>query len=442
MNCNRYFYGKARPDLFTFVKLMQRLLVQGLVVVLVVVVTTSAQGAESVLDLGVSVKQDYDSNIYRAYQSEEAEWATVVAPSFKITTAGQQASFLVNYSPLFVYNHRTDQDRLDHSFFGRLDKRFGEGLTSFVSDTFLRAEDPYNDEDAGIELSDERGRNRYWSNSASVGLIYEYARQSFLNFYYKHHVLDNESGVLDDYTKSSPSLSFSYLFGQHWLAQADYKLTEGDFDQADDLQTEAVDLFLSYRHSPSAKSFCHYGYSNTDYYGVSVDNDRHNLSFGFDRKFSSKLDFKVEAGGARLSRDNLGDNDSIYYSFSLNNQFQQGTVLVSSNGGMEDRNFTGTGAQGVSRYWVANLGVNYNLFKDMLASINCSYRDDEYLDRQPVEDEQFRQLELALSYSFSRWYQVSLRYIFASKDANDVVNTYDDNRLFLAVSAKKDFLKW
>ena len=403
-----------------------------------------AQAGQNVFSGGVVLRQDYDSNIDRTYQDRRSEWTTAVSPTFKVTSKGSGNSLDFRYAPSVVYSHLTEQRRLDHRLAAKLEKAFGERLTSSFSDSFVKAEDPSsNDEDVdGIALSDSRGRNRYWANNFDAGLQYEYGRESFLNLSYQHRILDNAGEGQEDFVKNTPGFSVVHRFSPQWQTRLDYAFTDGNFDQTDDLRQNNGDLFLYYLQTPTAKLFGHYGYAKTNYDGLQDDYAKQNISLGWTRQQSATLDFSIEGGWVFLNRDNQAGTDSSYYALSLNQRTELGAIRLSAAGGVDEQQFNGAADEGVSRYWSLNAAANRELSKDIRAAVKCSYRQDTYLEQSVEQEKRKLQAEASLSHSFWRWYMVSVKYIYSRQEADILTDRYDDNRLIVEFSANKDFFKW
>ena len=397
---------------------------------------------QSVLRGGVAVRQGYDSNINRAYQGRQTEWTSSVSPSVSITTTRSTDSFFVQYAPEVVYSHRTDTERIDHSLAARAEKMFAERLRGYLSDTYRRAEDPYDDQEAGIQLADQRGRNRYWINNGTLGGEYEFAQESFLGLSYQHQVLRNDGAGQDDFTKQTPQVSLSYRLSHQWQTKIDYAFTKGDFDISDDLKSNTIDWTLSFLQTPEASIFGHYGFSETDYDGLQTDFDRQNISLGYERTFSPTLAGSLEAGTAFLDRDGQAGSDSFFFRLSLDKKFRRGTLAFSSAGGMDEQQFDGNAGANLSRYWQAQARFDYKLGKDLAASGHCRYREDDYLDSAASTDKQNLQAEVALTYSFLRWYKASLKYAYTTQNADVITDQYNDNRVVVELSAAHDLLKW
>ena len=406
---------------------------------------TSVHAEQTVLSGGVTLRQDYDSNIDRSSRNERSEWQTAVSPFLLLTSQGPDNSLSFRYAPSVVYSHRTDNERIDHHLSASLRKDLSQRLKTSFTDTFVRAEDPTTDEDTdvgGVVLSDTRGRNMYWSNSFDAGLQYEYAKESRFNLSWQNQILDNNGSGQEDFVKNSPGFSVLHYFNTQWQTQVDATFTDGNFDQTDDLKRNTGNLFLYYSQTPTAKLFGHYGYSKTDYDGLQDDYSRQSISLGMIRQQSATLDFRVEGGSVFLCRDEQSDKRELYYSLSLNQKTQKGSMHFTGAGGVDEQQFNGASDEGVSKYWSLKANINRELSKDISASIFCSYRRDTYLGQLADQEKKKLQTGVTVSHTFWQWYVVSIKYIYSKQTTDNFDERYDDNRVMMEFSFVKDFFKW
>jgi len=439
-----HLFAGGEMENFSVVMRGARFLRYGIGVCLVLVSSspTAALAKENILRGGVTLGQGYDSNIDRDYQDREAEWTSSVSPSLSISSSDKREEYFLRYAPEVVYSHRTDNERIDHSALGKFSKQWTERVRTFIQDSFRRAEEPYEDEEAFVRLSDKRGRNRYSVNSFISKAEYEYAQESILKLGYDNQVLDNSEAGREDFVKHSPGLAVTHRFDHRWSGVADYLFTHGNFDESDDLDRHGVNLYLYYNLTPSSKVFGRYGYSTLDYDGQQVDYDVQTATMGLERALTPTMLLALEGGGAFLSRDNGVDRDSFYFRFSLKEELQRGALAVSAESGIDEQQFSGVTDQGVSRYWKVKGNLLHNFSKHFQGTLTCSYRDDSFLERVTEEDEQEFRADAALSYTFLQWYKASVKYTYVNKDADVVANRYDDNRIFFFLSTEQDLLKW
>jgi hypothetical protein len=432
----------------------------------------SASAAENMLNGGVALGQAYDSNFDRAPSDEESEWKSMVTPSLIYTRSEQTSKLSVKYAPSITYNDRTNDKYMDQFAAAGYDLLLSQRFQLHFADTYIKTDDPYSDSAAGvetsqgaggpgspgrpdtIEMSDQRGENRYWTNNFSTSAGYEYARESSVNIGYQYHILDNENETIADYVKHSPHISIMHQINQQWETLASYRFIKGDFDDttswagspfpgnnSEDLTTNAGDLYLYYNLTQFSNVFGHYGYSQTDYDGIQEDYDSHTLSAGATHQFSPSLSLGGEAGASLLQQES-DDTNAFYLRLTLNKAWEKSAWALSADSGLDEQQFSGVDNEGLTRYWMIKNTFTHTFTKDINGMASLSYRDDTYLERITDEKEQQLQGNALLSYSFAQWYQLSLRYTYVNQMADFAINEYEDHRILLQLSAAKDLLKW
>jgi len=432
----------------------------------------SLTAAENTLNGGISLGQSYDSNVYRDPSNEESEWKSTLTPSLLYTRSEPTSKLSIKYAPGIVYNYRTNDKDMDQFATAGYDLLLSQKLRLHFSDTYVLTDSSYNETSSGsettlgpggpgspdrpdtIQLSDQRGQNRYWTNNFSTQASYEYDQESSFNLGYQYHILENENETESDFIKHSPHISIMHQFNHQWETQIAYHFIKGDFDDpasstgtplptgnSEDLTTNAGDLYLYYNLTQFSNVFGHYGYSQTDYDGIQEDYDSHTVSAGATHQLSPSLTLGGEAGTSLLQKESA-DTTALYLRVSLNKAWERSSWMLSADSGLDDRQFSGVDNEGLTRYWMIRNTFNHTFTKDITGMASLSYRDDTYLERIPEEKEQFLQGDALVAYSFAQWYQLSLRYTYVNQMADFAVNEYEDHRILLQLSAAKDLLKW
>ncbi len=425
----------------------------------------SAEAAQQVLRSGVTLGHEYDSNIDRHSAEEQSEWTSSITPRLTYKRAELTNNFLIDYAPSVVYSYHTDNERIDQYLQARYDSSLTQKWLVYMQDTFVLDEDPYsdpvadetnsqiNDKDETIQVSDRRGRNRYWTNNFSTGSRLEYARQSFAKLGYQYQVFDNKEAAFADFVRHSPSMSILHRLNHQWDSQFDYRFIKGDFDEGEDLasnthhqsrdlKTHASDLYLYYKLKPLTTVFGRYGYSQTKYDERPNDYYYHLISAGLNHQISPTLNLGLEGGMSLLQMDNLSDHDAVQLRIALIKAWERNSWSLSADSGLDEQQFSGTDDQGLSRFWAVRTTYHHNFIKDLTGLVSLSYRDDTYLERIPESDEQRVQGDAMLTYSFAQWYQIALRYSYINQNADLEFNQYNDHRVLLEFSVIKDLLKW
>ncbi len=437
-----------------------------LIFALLLLLPVYAGAGQNVLHGEITLGQDYDSNINRESSAKQSEWRSTITPGLTYTHTEPTNTLTIKYAPSVIYSYLRDDIRIHQFASGRYDISLSQKLLLYFQDKYILSDDPYADPlsststnqgdngDTSIQISDRRGRHRYWANNFTTGASYEYAQESFVKLGYQYYILDNKEAAFSDFVKHSPDVSILHRLNHQWSTKLDYRFIKGDFDHSgnsagnnvslteNDLITNTSNLYLYYKTTPFTKIFGHYGYSQTNFDGLQNDFNVHTMAAGTDHQFSPTLNLSGEGGISLLQRDNLSDTDAPYLRIALYKTWERSSLSLSADSGIDEQYFSGTNDQGLSRYWAVRSAFNYTFTKDVTGTAGLSYREDTYLDRVPQQKEQQLQGDVRLAYSFSRWYQVAIRYTYINHSADLEMNQYNDHRIFLQLSAAKDLLKW
>ncbi len=371
-----------------------------------------------------------------------------MTPRLIYSRQAQRSILSLTYAPSYVYEWETEEDRVDHSAGLTYDRYLAQRLLWSVNNTFVRTDDPYayaeftETDEEGVEISDRRGRRRYWTNRATTELEWEYARESFFGIGYTHTVLQNRDDAFRDYTRHSPFASLSRRFSQWWAADISYRYTLGDFDDDEDLETHEGDLYVNYRTSPMMRYFVHGGYLHNNYEITSRDYTIYTASAGIDRELSPLRSLSLEAGHSWFVRDDASDSDAFYIRAALDNRLQRGSWRIYGESGYDVRYYEGVDDEGLSEYWLAGLRIDRGISQNVMGSLSASYREDRFEERVVSERENRFSGDLRIAYGFARYYSLYAGYGYTDVDADRETRSYENHRAYIGLSAGKDLLQW
>lgn len=413
-----------------------------LVLIFVLFSTNHVAARQNSLSGTVTATQGYESNIHRVHQNEQSEWTTTISPALTITSQGIRDNLFLRYTPGLVYSNRTSQERVDHNLLLTADRDLIKNFNLAFTNTFIRAEEPHDEAEIGIQLADRRGQNRYWTNRAAVDLKQTFGRNNFWQGGYIYQILDHNEINQDDYNKHNPHLSITYSFTPQWQTAAAYSFTKGNFDQSDDLTTNAADLKLNFNRTKFSTIFSHYSWSATNYDGTMKDYIRQSLSIGLDHALDTDTSITLASGISTVKRERAANHESFFYNLTFDRRIKDGVIKLTGSGGFDQRQFDGTIDTGLSRYWSIKGNLNYRLDTNLASNIYLTYRHDKYLERQPKQDEEMLTAGASLTWTFARWYSISINYLYSQLSADVAADEYDNNQLFLQLKTNRDILKW
>ncbi len=422
-----------------------------LLLLLFMILPPASALGQSTIKGGVSLEHGYDSNINREPENEVYESTTTLSPSLDYVRKGRRASFSLGYAPGFVYSYLTEDLRIDHMATAGYEHALTRKLRLDFSNRFVRTQDPYEIGEGvgvGVEISDRRGRRTYWSNNFSAGGSYTYGEQRVVQMGYQNSVLENREGTYSDYVRHSPSASVSHRINHQWDTRLVYGFERGYFDEprdtdiSEDLTRNSGDFYLYYSITPFTRVFSHLGYSRTDYDEKPDDYEVYTASAGAEHQYSRSFSLSADVGVSMVERKYFPDEEALYLSARADKKWQRTSWYLGASGGLDAQEFTGVSDLGLSRYWSVSTGIDRDLMRSVNGSVNFSYREDTYLERDPAADERHFEASARISWSFARWYRIYGRYIFVTRDADIDSDNYDDHRVFVGISAEKDLFRW
>ncbi len=432
----------GRGEFFSFV------LASAASILLACALPSAAEASVKNLRGEIDIRQGYQSNIDRVPEGEEYEWTTSVTPRLIFSRRAQRSSLSLTYAPSYVYEWEAEEDRIDHSAGLGYDRYLAQRLLWTVDNTFVRSDDPYTyaefteTDEGDIEISDRRGRRRYWTNRATTELEWEYARESFFGIGYTHAVLRNRDDAFRDYTRHSPFASLSRRFSQRWEADVSYRYTLGDFDDDEDLETHESDLYVYYRTSPMMRYFVHGGYLRNKYEETPRDYTVYTASAGIDRDLSPMRSLSLELGHSWFVRDDASDSDAFYMRAALDNSLRRGTWRIYGESGYDVRYYEGVDDDGLSEYWLAGFRIDHGISQNVAGSLSASYREDRFEERAVNEREKRFSGDIRIAYGFARYYSLYAGYGYTDVDADRETRSYENHRAYVGLSAGKDLLQW
>ncbi len=428
--------------------LVLRLSAACLVFALAVMTPACIEAAQKTLRGEIDLHQGYDSNIDREPEDEQYESTSSVTTRVIFSRLTQRSNFSLTYAPSFVYNYKAEEERVDHSASLGYDVQLTRRLVFDLENAYVQSDDPYSYreytavDDGPPELSDRRGRRRYWTNRLSVSTRLEYAEESILGLGYTHYVLKNRDDAFDDFTRHSPFASLSYRLNRQWAVESNYSFIRGDFDEGDDIRTHEGDIYLFYRSSPQTRFFVHGGYLETGYETSDRAYNVYTASVGINRALSPFRSLDVDSGVSWIKRDEGSDSEAFYLRAAVDNRIERGSWRVYGESGFDERYYDGDDDEDLSRYWLAGAGIRYFLTPGITGSMGFSFREDRYFERPGSEKDMLFRGDASLRYAFWRYYEVAAGYTYTDLDADRDADSYENHRVFIRLAAGRDLLRW
>ncbi|MDZ7697298.1 MAG: outer membrane beta-barrel protein [Deltaproteobacteria bacterium] len=310
----------------------------------------------------ISIKGEYDDNIFLENTDKKGDFITTVSPGIILDLDSGRNGLELEYTFGWVrYNDLSENDFIRHS--GRLKfwQRLTRHLTLNVSDTYLKSDDLF-DEDLAPDLRPQRVRHirtPYQRNDFNAGLEYQFDRESRLTAGYRHALLDNEDPSLEDITEYSPYAGLTYWFNKKDGIVLDYEYRRFDYSVENslgegyapgrvDLDAHDVDVTYMHRFSRRFNIYAHYGFANRNFHGIPVSYDVHDGDVGFEYGFSRTTSLSLEMG--YFNPTGIDIDGGLSYAGRLEKRFKRGLVFVAARSGW-DEGFMDVEPSAFTRYW-------------------------------------------------------------------------------------------
>ncbi|MFO7987267.1 MAG: outer membrane beta-barrel protein [Desulfatiglandaceae bacterium] len=406
-------------------------------------ITSPTQRYRVKLTPKISIKGEYDDNIFLEKTDKKGDFITTISPGIILDLDSGRNGLELEYTFGRVrYNDLSENDFIRHSGRLKLWQRLSRHLTLNVSDTYLKSDDLF-DEDLAPDLRPQRVRHirtPYQRNDFNTSLDYDFGRESRLSVGYRHAFLDNEDPSLEDVTEHSPYAGLTYWFNKKDGIVLDYEYRRFDYSVDPeftlgrvDLDAHDVDVTYMHRFSRRSKVYIHYGFANRNFHGTPVSYHVHDGDVGFEYGFSRTTSLSLEMG--YFDPTGIDIDGGLSYTGRLEKRFRRGVIFVAVRSGW-DEGFMDVEPRAFTRYRGGDAGIEYEPVHNLRAYAGVSYRKNEYA-LQEYEDEHAYTGRCGVKYRFLRWFSADFGYAHRRRVSDDPNNEYRDNRVTVTFSASK-----
>ncbi len=317
------------------------------------------------------------------------------------------------------------------------------------------------------QVSNDYGRHRFWTNGASLDSDYTYHEDSVVSLGYSYSVLRNDNTDLttyQDYDKHDGSAAVSYRFGPRWKTSLDGHYIRGLYPASGQNQTGTTirqsdlneyhgDAGLEYDLSSRNAFLITYGYIGSRYDDTTFnkDADIHQGQLSWRSKFTPHFSTDLGGGPSYIKQQDQGGKTGYNAHARLNYALEHGFLGLGVDKTYAVQNFSGTGTGGYVDGWTARGNVGYQFFKELSSGLFVSFSDQNHNNANLTTTagsnesytEKISSAGLTLNYGFWRWYTVTLGYTFTHQEADtNLINQFDEHRVYLTLGAKKELFRW
>ena len=450
----------------------------GVITLLVLGVVALSEARVNSLTGGVDVGLDIDRRTNRGAASGQSnDYNTVfTTPSFSFTSSDIKDGINFRYAPSFRYDLNGKGTNVDQNLNLSVQRLLTKVWQIRISELYVNADDssltstppstannpqtPTNT--TTDQISNELGRRRFSTNNASLTSDYTYLQDSVVSLGYTYSLLRNDgAGTLgfQDYDKHSGLLSVSYRFNPEWKTTVGGQYVRGLYETQSTPTLGAQSDLSEYHGDMSLESVVFsknilslsYGYVGTRYDDPTrKDSDIHNTTVGWKREISPHLNADIGAGPSYVKTDGQDATWGYNAHANVNYMIEHGRFGIGVAKTYSQDNFTGTSTGGTIDSWTAKGDFNYQLYEKLSTGVFASYADQ---NRQNAVvgtshstisyKEKVSSTGINMNYSFWRWYTLSIGYTFSRQEAEStLVNSFDDNRVYMTIGAQKELFRW
>lgn len=388
-------------------------------------ILTSSVWAEFSLQPSISLREEYDDNIFLDPDNEEEDFITTITPGLSLGYTGERLRLTVNYRFIaWLYMHNSRENETSHN------AQVDSTLAILRDVFFLRVTDSYSrvtiDQRRQV-VQDNRNVNTTDSNRLTVNPYLEYplsgtlkvkAGYTYENIWYKDDNGDDEEvhiatgGFIKEISpKLTASLFYSYSI--HNIKP---------YGDLEDYDTQDIVLGLNYQLTQKLSLQGSYGYEWLDYKERdNYDSDIWNANAQY--QITESVSFNLGYAQNFVSSVDAGVNESKTIFASL---MRQGAISAALRGFErtdtylnEDRKDESTGF---------TVSASYPIMPSLTARVTGLYTYYKFLP----EDEKVNRYGAGISFDYAmRLVTISLGYSYDLSNSNIEENDYRDNKAWI-----------
>jgi hypothetical protein len=412
----------------------------------------------------VSASETYTSNVFLAEDDEKDDFITIASVGFTAAALGKTGGLEVSYDPAYTKYVDFDENdtwRHDAKLHGWSD--LGKRTRLDVWDTFLRTEDPLEEEEI-LALRDNdvtregdptvrKERKVFYRNTARTRLSYQFGQDDLFYAGFVYGLLRNNDDQEEDNDRYSPSVGLNYWFGPKFGFQSNAVYTRGQFDRDSRFVGDPTDDFNNYagsvrfirRTQTRFSAFVQYNQIYRDFDGDVDDSNDYLVyapSAGFTYMVEKGLNLRLGAGYFYLQIDEDDDEQGIFLNSQIDKiwAFQRGSITLTGLTGLDQSNF---GAQnvGFEKFGAIQGSAEYNLTRTLSWDINGRYRYSDVIGNteQNPDDNTGKNVHRiragsGLTFNPLKWMAIRLSYSYNKLISDEETDEYEEHRGFLKIT--------
>jgi hypothetical protein len=389
----------------------------------------------------ISVSEEYDSNVDLTPNNEESDWITLISPGISLDLESPETMLTFDYEAGFsFYQDDSSRDSTRHQVLAEWEQELSQHLTFYLSDRFLRSEDPIEIDEARIE-DIRRQRATYYRNTGETSLAYAFGAEDMITAGYRNHYYDDRSNLDQDSEGNEGFFDLDKWFGPRFGMGLTSLYNRSEFEEVDDFEQYGAGLTLTYRWVPARSVYMRYDLLDHDYEKPPTDSERNDFQvhkgvLGMSIGLGPHTEFSAEGGYYLQDYDNRGKNDGVMYNATFHTQVQRSSVRLEAGGGY-DQDYYSSENLGSSEYHEILGSMDYLLTEDLRVFGSGNYRWEDFTEVDRTD--KVWHATAGLSLSFWRWLSLSLQGIYTERDSDDPSEEFRDNRVMLRLTGAYPF---
>ncbi len=283
----------------------------------------------------LTLRTEYTDNLERENNNEKDDIITTVSPGFTLSAFGQTQGLNLAYDPAYAwYRDNSKYNSPRHTVNLGIWKQATRNTRLYINDAFFYTEDP-GVEDFNTDAEDRRGREPYYTNTATVGMTNQFGPSDVVTLEFNRRALVNDDDTQDDSFENNPTASLTYYPFRNFGTETNVSFSQTDFDNndknvqpADDFENYFGSIRLIQRLSRTFSTFVGYSYTLMDY----VDNEDANYelhypNIGFSYEREDIANINVSAGYLIIDREKETEGLEDDKRLQVNGRYQQGLAI-------------------------------------------------------------------------------------------------------------------
>ncbi len=428
-------------------------------------------------------------------QSRRDYHRLVATPSFDFTSKDVKDNIELKYSLGLNYDWKQKKKNVDHNLDVSAQRSLTQNWKINISELYIKTDDANltantnssttdsstsstgaptsnygqdnNVKSAGggssDQISSELGRHRFWRNISALNSQYTYHEDSLISLGYSYSILrNNASGTQNyqDYDKHDGSLSTTYRFNPEWKAALGGDYIRGLYPKQDQATLGTQSNLKEYHGNASLEmdKFIHNVFSLAYLYtGTRYDNPARNNNeiqqgtLSWKHEFSPHVNSDLGGGPTYVKTEGQSGKTGYNAHANLNYAIEHGKFDIGLEKTYTVQNFSGTSTGGTIDEWTAKGDFNYQLYEHFSYELFAAYSNQDHSNANVDTSsntttsykEKISSAGVTLKYGFWHWFTATLGYTFTHRTADsDLIDQYDENRVYLTIGAKNELFRW